>query len=162
MPFAWRRYRMEAKVYTEMRDLFTVYLREKKLRKTEERYKIFEYICTFPGHFDMCMLSLKSEESDFHISKATLYNTVEVLVDAGLVVRHQVNTKFVQYELRILADTHIHLICTKCGIIREMEDNLLKKEVDSLKISRFTPEFYCLYVYGLCSKCKFRMQRLMK
>lgn len=145
-----------------MRDLFTVYLTEKKLRKTEERYKIFEYICTFPGHFDMCMLALKFEESCFHVSKATLYNTLEVLVDAGLIVRHQVNTKPVQYELRILADTHIHLVCTKCGVIREMDSLLLKKEVDSLKISRFTSEFYCLYIYGFCSKCKYRMRRLMK
>lgn len=145
-----------------MRDMFTVYLTEKKLRKTEERYKIFEYICTFPGHFDMGMLSLKLKENNFHVSRATLYNTLEVLVDAGLIVRHQVMTQSVQYELRILADTHIHLVCTKCGTIRELSNIVLQKNVYGLKISRFTPEFYCLYVYGLCSKCKFKMQRQMK
>lgn len=48
---------MEAKVYTEIRALFTEYLTEKKLRKTEERYAIFKEICAFPGHFDVCMLS---------------------------------------------------------------------------------------------------------
>ena len=46
---------MEAKVYTEIRALFTEYLTEKKLRKTEERYAIFKEICAFPGHFDMCI-----------------------------------------------------------------------------------------------------------
>ena len=61
---------MEAKVYTEMRALFTEYLTEKKLRKTEERYAIFKEICAFPGHFDMCMLSDRLEQDNFHVSKA--------------------------------------------------------------------------------------------
>lgn len=85
-----------------MRALFTEYLTEKKLRKTEERYAIFKEICAFPGHFDMCMLSDRLEQDNFHVSKATLYNTLDVLVDAGLVVRHQITVQSVQYELRIL------------------------------------------------------------
>jgi Fur family ferric uptake transcriptional regulator len=110
---------MEAKVYTEIRALFTEYLTEKKLRKTEERYAIFKEICAFPGHFDVCMLSDRLEQDNFHVSKATLYNTLDVLVDAGLVVRHQITVQSVQYELRIYADTHLHLVCTRCGAIRE-------------------------------------------
>ena len=106
---------MEAKVYTEIRALFTEYLTEKKLRKTEERYAIFKEICAFPGHFDVCMLSDRLEQDNFHVSKATLYNTLDVLVDAGLVVRHQITVQSVQYELRIYADTHLHLVCTRCG-----------------------------------------------
>ena len=91
------------------------------------------------------------------MSKATLYNTLDVLLDAGLVVRHQFGSS-VEYELRALAETHLHLICTKCGVIREMKDSTLKKEVDKLRISRFTPEFHALYVYGVCSKCSFKMR----
>ena len=106
---------MEAKVYTEIRALFTEYLTEKKLRKTEERYAIFKEICAFPGHFDVCMLSDRLEQDNFHVSKATLYNTLDVLVDAGLVVRHQITVQSVQYELRIYADTHLHLDCKRCG-----------------------------------------------
>ena len=111
---------MEAKVYTEIRALFTEYLTEKKLRKTEERYAIFKEICAFPGHFDVCMLSDRLEQDNFHVSKATLYNTLDVLVDAGLVVRHQITVQSVQYELRIYADTHLHLVCTRCWAIREL------------------------------------------
>ena len=75
---------MEAKVYTEIRALFTEYLTEKKLRKTEERYTIFKEICAFPGHFDVCMLSDRLEQDNFHVSKAILYNTLDVLVEWGL------------------------------------------------------------------------------
>ena len=120
-----------------MQDLFTRYLAEKKLRKTEERYAILECICSFPGHFDMCLLHQKLEEMNFHVSRATVYNTVDVLVDSGLIVRHQL----------------------KCGAIRELKDATLKKDVGALKISRFTPEYHALYIYGLCSKCKYRLQR---
>ena len=104
--------KMDAKKYTEMQDLFTRYLAEKKLRKTEERYAILECICSFPGHFDMCLLHQKLEEMNFHVSRATVYNTVDVLVDSGLIVRHQLTAQAVQYELRMLAETHLHLICT--------------------------------------------------
>ena len=76
-----------------MQDLFTRYLAEKKLRKTEERYAILECICSFPGHFDMCLLHQKLEEMNFHVSRATVYNTVDVLVDSGLIVRHQLTAQ---------------------------------------------------------------------
>ena len=87
---------MEAKVYTEIRALFTEYLTEKKLRKTEERYAIFKEICAFPGHFDVCMLSDRLEQDNFHVSKATLYNTLDVLVDAGLVMPIRICIWFVR------------------------------------------------------------------
>ena len=65
-----------------------------------------------------------------------------MLVDAGLVVRHQITVQSVQYELRIYADTHLHLVCTRCGAIRELRNSTLKADMRNLKVSRFTPE-YC-------------------
>lgn len=65
-------------------------------------------------------------KDNFHVSKATLYNTLDVLVDAGLVVRHQITVQSVQYELRIYADTHLHLVCTRCGTMRELRNSALK------------------------------------
>ena len=107
----------------------------------------------------MYSLQEKLEEANFHVSRATLYNTLDVLEDGGLIVRHQLNAQSVQYELRALAETHLHLVCMKCGAIREMKDNVLKKDVNNLKISRFTQEFHALYIYGICSKCKFKLQQ---
>lgn len=145
-----------------MRKKFTGYLEQKKLRKTEERYTILELICALTNHFDIFTLHEKLEEQNFHVSKATLYNTIDLLVEAGLVVRHQITPQSVQYELRVLADTHQHLICTKCGDVREIRDQALKADMKNLKVSRFTPEYYCLYVYGICSKCTFKMRQQKK
>jgi len=145
---------MDEKTYKEIQDSFTAYLTEKKLRKTEERYTILEKICSFSGHFDIVMLHQKLDETRFHVSKATLYNTLDVLVDAGLIIRHQLNSKSVQYELRNIAETHLHLICMKCGNIRELKNTSYTNFAKTLKITRFTAEFYSLYIYGICSKCK--------
>lgn len=93
------------------------------------------------------------------MSVGLLFITRSRLVDSGLIVRHQLTAQAVQYELRMLAETHLHLICMKCGAIRELKDATLKKDVGALKISRFTPEYHALYIYGLCSKCKYRLQR---
>ena len=150
--------KMEEKMYIEMRQSFTEYMSAKGLRKTEERYAIFECICHLSGHFDINLLGEKLKEINFRVSKATLYNTLDMLEEAGLIVRHQMGAQAVQYELRALAETHLHLICMKCGAVREMKDSVLKKEVGRLKISRFTPEFHALYIYGVCSKCMFKLR----
>ncbi|MDR1918181.1 MAG: transcriptional repressor [Tannerellaceae bacterium] len=145
---------IDTKTYKEIRDSFSAYLTEKKLRKTEERYTILDEICAFPGHFDTCMLYQKLSGTKFHVSKATLYNTLEVLIDAGLIIRHQIDAKSVQYELRKKAETHLHFICTQCNCMREIKNpQLLIDSINSLK-NRFTPEYFSLYVYGMCGRCK--------
>jgi Fur family ferric uptake transcriptional regulator len=146
--------KMDSKTYTEMRERFSAYLTEHKLRKTEERYAIFDEICDFRGHFDICSLHRKLINANFHVSKATLYNTLKVLIDAGLVIRHQLDSKSVQYELRKKAETYLHLVCTQCNSIRDIKNPpSLAAGINALK-RRFTPEYFSLYVYGVCEKCK--------
>lgn len=153
---------MNAEKNTKQLDLFTGLLEEKGYRKTTERYAIFDLICSIQGHFDIEMLHQQMEDRNFHVSKATLYNTIELLVNAGWVIRHQFGSQFVQYELMKAAETHYHLICTNCGVVLEQKNDSLISVVKSSKITRFTPAFYSLYVYGICSKCKYKMQRRAK
>jgi Fur family ferric uptake transcriptional regulator len=87
-----------------------------------------------------------------------LYNTLEILVDARILVPHQITSRAVQYELKYRADKHQHLICIKCGEIREVHLPSMKSDMGKLKITRFTPEYYYMYIYGICSKCKFKMR----
>jgi Fur family ferric uptake transcriptional regulator len=150
---------IDNKISKETWDIFSAYLMGKKLRKTEERRTIVDEICTFAGHFDIDMLHRKLDETKYHVSKATLYNTLEVLVDAGIVVRHQFNSQSVQYELRKKAETHMHFICTHCDCVREVKiPPPLQGSINALK-NRFTPEYSSLYVYGMCGRCKNKEQR---
>lgn len=150
---------MENKYYTELKGILTNYLTTQKLRKTDERYAIFEQICLFSSHFDIGMLHERLNLTNFHVSKATLYNTLEILLAADLIVKHQFTAKSIQYELKVVAETHSHLICSICGAIREVRDSSIKKDIKNLKINRFTPIFHTLYIYGICSKCKYKIQK---
>lgn len=150
---------VENKSYTELEERLTDYLTSQQLRKTDERYAILEQICYFPSHFDILMLHDRLSEVNFHVSKATLYNTLDILLAADLIVKHQFTAKSIQYELKSMAETHSHLICSMCGTVREVRDASLKRDIKNLKVSRFTPMFHTLYIYGICSKCKYKLQK---
>lgn len=151
---------MKIALNTEIRNLFTEYLIKNGHRQTKERYAILEHVYAIDGHFDVEGLYISMlEEKKFHVSRATIYNTIELLVEAHLVVRHQFGTIAVQYERSTAAETHYHLVCSHCGNIREYKDDNLMQIVKNKKITKFTPEYYSLYIYGLCSKCKYALKR---
>ena len=138
-------------------EAFTQYLTEKSLRKSTVRYMILEHICHIRGHFDVEMLLQRLEEHQFHVSRASIYNVIELLIDANLVVRHQFSSKLVQYELKSVAATHHHAVCNYCSAVKEFKNDKISKEIANHKIVRFTHENHLLYIYGICSKCKFRL-----
>ncbi|OCW94869.1 transcriptional repressor [Macellibacteroides sp. HH-ZS] len=146
----------------QKRELFTEYLTRKGHRKTPERYAILDHVCAINGHFDVEMLYQRLEGANFHVSRATLYNTIELLVDARLLVRHQFGTQGVQYECAEKAAGHFHLVCSHCGRIQEYKDLALKASVLSKKFTKFTPEYFSMYIFGLCSKCKYALKRKEK
>lgn len=150
---------MEESTYTQLQAALTQYLAEQNLRQTEERQMILRCICDFSGHFDIGVLQDKLVEINFHVSKSTLYYTLELLIAGGFIVRHQLTAQSAQYELRILAESHIHLVCTQCGALSEIEENDMLRNLNNLKIRRFTQAYRMLYIYGICSKCKFRLQQ---
>ncbi len=153
---------MDNKAYKDIETYFTAYLSEKKLRKTEERYTILRQIVHLTGHFDTYTLYAIMEENNYHVSKATLYNTLDILVDAGIVIRHQFNTQSVQYELRTLAESHFHLVCTRCGAIKEIKNSHVRQQVNGMKTNRFSVEFILLYLYGVCGKCRYNRKKKIK
>jgi len=150
--------KMDTKTHSDLQNQLTAYLVQKKLRKTEERYTILQHICEHPGHFDINSLHSQLEEENFHVSKATLYNTLDLFIEASLIVRHYINPQTVQYELKSIAETHQHLICTRCSDVREIRNQDLYKNIRNLKLRRFTPEFYSLYIFGLCSRCIYQLR----
>ncbi|MDR1603002.1 MAG: transcriptional repressor [Tannerella sp.] len=139
-----------------MNSIFIEYLTEHGLRKTTERKTILECICNIQGHFDVDMLYEKLESNNFHVSKASIYNTIELLMNACLVVRHQFSTQTVRYELKSAAAGHHHVICNCCGTVREIRNERITRYMRDLKIAKFTQEYCSMYIYGVCSKCRFR------
>ena len=99
-------------------------------------------------------------EGHFRVSRATLYNTIILLMDANLVIRHQFGNSS-QYERAYKNETHHHMICTECGKVTEFQDETLKEAIVSTKLKRFTAYHYSLYIYGICSKCALAKRKKM-
>ena len=151
---------------TEMREkvkqLFTEYLTKRKHRKTPERYAILDMIYSIDGHFNIESLYTMMEQTvKFRVSRATLYNTLILLLDAHLVVKHQFGTTS-QYEKCFNKETHHHMICTQCGKVTEFHNEQLQADIEGAKLPRFRQTHYSLYVYGLCSKCQWNQNLKLK
>jgi Fur family ferric uptake transcriptional regulator len=144
---------MEENVKETVKQILTDYLQKNGHRKTPERYAILDTIYSIQGHFDIDTLyHFMEDEGNFRVSRATLYNTIILLMDANLVIRHQFGSSS-QYERAYKNGTHHHMICTDCGIVTEFEDEKLKQAIVETKLKRFTTTHYSLYIYGMCSKC---------
>ena len=141
------------------RAALTEYLKVKKLRKTPERYAILDKVYEMATHFDIDALYADIEKDGYHVSRATIYNTMELLTDCGLVRRHQFGSQPAQYECVAGLSTHIHLICQQCGKIKEAKDPELIAFMKNRNYSAFHQAFFNMYVYGLCSACARRNKR---
>lgn len=139
--------------YDIVREKFTEYLRVHKHRKTPERYNILEEIYRFEGHFNAETL-FRMMEKKYRVSLATIYNTLELLVESHLIIKHLIDGKYAQYEKVFGNNTHHHLICTRCGKVKEFSDKQLKMSIQAKQFSNFEITHYSLYLYGICGKCQ--------
>lgn len=142
-----------------VKQIFTEYLEANGHRKTPERFAILDTIYSINGHFDIDMLyGLMMNQENFRVSRATLYNTIILLMDAKLVIKHLFGNSS-QYEKSFNIETHHHLICTQCGKVTEFQNETLKGAIASTKLNRFQMSHYSLYIYGICSKCAWAKRR---
>lgn len=138
---------------------FDEFMQSNNMRKTPERFAILEYIAKTRGHFTIEMVLQHIETSGFHVSRATVYNTINLLVNAGMLHCHNIEGIAMQYELATVAP-HFHLVCTSCGKIKEVHDNNFIAFMNTRKYNAFTPQRYSLYAYGTCSTCARKKKRI--
>jgi Fur family ferric uptake transcriptional regulator len=143
-----------------VKQIFTDYLVKNQQRKTPERYAILDKLYACKGHLNIDQL-YDLLKDDYRVSRATIYNTLELLVDCNLIYKHQFNSDRAEYE-KSFNNTHHHLICTKCKCIKEFGDESIKKIMRSKPLGGFHVKSFSIYAYGLCTKCsKAEKQKLI-
>ena len=135
------------------------YLKAKKLRRTPERYRILEQAMAFPKQFVVDDLVQAMATAAFPVSKSTVYSTVDLLVEAGILRRiTAIGNGPARYE-KLEDVSHIHLLCEECGKLKLVKDLNFMAYMNARKFAAFTTSYYNLTVYGVCNDCARRLKR---
>lgn len=135
------------------------YLKEHNLRATPERFKILDEVMKGTGHFDADELYARMRSKGAKVSRATVYNTLDVLVNCGLISKYRFGENHSRYEKAFGRPRHDHLICLGCGdIIEFVSDKLVRIQEEVCKEKNFRAQNSTLQIFGYCSKCQKRKE----
>lgn len=143
--------KMDREKYETVKQIFTAYLEEKELRKTPERFAILEEIYIRGGHFDVESLYISMKNKNYQVSRATVYNTLDLLVDCDLVTKHTFGENIARYEKSYGYKQHDHLICSDCNKIMEFCDPRIQHIQNMVgELLKFKISHHSLVLYGNC------------
>ncbi len=135
--------------------LFIQYLRENNLKVTRERLALLNEIFSTKEHLDADDLLARMRANKKKASRATVYRTLDLLVQCGLVRKSRLGQEHYFYEKVEPGKRHDHMVCTHCGKVVEFWDPDIDERQRQICLEHgFRPSFYSIQIRGLCSDCQ--------
>jgi Fur family transcriptional regulator, ferric uptake regulator len=152
---------MENNVKEVVKGILDSHLETHKLRKTLERYTILDAAYSIEKRFTVTQLGEYLDEHNFHVSRATLFNTMRLLLELRLIARHSLMNGIV-YEACYNKSNQCLQICTACGKVTEVHGPHTKDVLENIHLHRFREDRFVTYIYGICSTCLAKQTRMKK
>jgi Fur family ferric uptake transcriptional regulator len=138
-------------------DRFRRHLREQHLPVTRQRDLVAQAVLLSDEHLSVEAIQRRLQERGERVGLATIYRTLEVLVESGLVRAHDFGEGFKRYEPKAQQAGHEHLICIRCGRVVEFQNERLERMLPIIADEHgFQPQRHRLEIYGVCRECRQR------
>jgi Fur family ferric uptake transcriptional regulator len=139
-----------SKLAQRAQKLFIQYLRENNLKVTQERLALLDEIFSTSEHLDADDLLARMKTKQRKVSRATVYRTLDLLVQCGLVRKSRLGREHYFYEKMEPGGGHHHMVCTATGRIIEFWDADLDERVRRIcQEHKFRPSFISIQIQGL-------------
>ena len=137
-----------------LKDRWRAYLDDKRLNTTAQRDAIVEQFFKTKDHVSIDELLAKVRRRTPGVGYATVYRTLKLLVDSGLALERQFGDGQARFE--VAGAHHDHLICARCGIILEFEDDEIERLQEKIaqRLGGFTVVRHRHELYALCPKAR--------
>jgi len=137
------------------RRIFNKFLKERGKRLTKERSLILQKTLSCNGHFDPESLYVQIKKTGLKASRASVYRTVNLMCECGLIERVSKTEHGTIYERTFGHGHHDHMLCIQCGTIIEFYSEELERIQENLcKKHSFQGASHTLEIRGYCKKCQ--------
>ena len=141
----------------QARDRLARFLQAHRLRNTRERGCILDQAMSMQRAFTVGEIREALEKDGFHVSRSTVYETLWLLCQCGVLVSLSMGVGEIRFAPRRFG--YLYLVCSSCGKIREEKDPTVVAHFKGRRFEAFTADYFTTSVYGLCSTCQRRQRR---
>lgn len=135
-------------------NIFREYLRDRGLKYTGERKALIQEVLSNDSHFEAEQLLIALRQAGQRVAKATVYRTLPLLVQCGIIKQVQFGDKITRYEHTFGQDPHDHMVCRRCRRIIEFDSGeVVQLRAQIAAQHRFHAISHRLQIIGLCYEC---------